>query len=95
MEQKDTNKTSGLEEIVQLDNEAVQNVLREVETTSLAIALKAVGPEVQEKIFKNMSERAVDLLKKDMDAMGPVRLADAEAEQQKIVDIINKQKENN
>ena len=78
------------EDIVLLDDRAIQRVLREVDNQELAKALKSVDPEVQEKIFKNMSKRAASLLREDMDFMGPVRLKDVEDCQQKIVNIIRK-----
>jgi len=65
-------------------------VIREVDTTELAKALKAVDTEVQDKIFRNMSKRAAALLKEDMEFMGPIRLRDVEEAQQKIVNIIRK-----
>ncbi len=78
------------EDIVLLDDRAIQKVLREVDTSELAKALKAVDTEVQDKIFRNMSKRASGLLKEDMEFMGPVRLRDVEEAQQKIVNIIRK-----
>ncbi|HKL86473.1 MAG TPA: flagellar motor switch protein FliG [Treponemataceae bacterium] len=76
------------EDIVMLDDRAIQKVLREVDTQELAKALKAVDTEVQDKIFRNMSKRAAGMLKEDMEYMGPVRLKDVEEAQQKIVSII-------
>jgi len=81
------------EDIVFLDDRAIQKVLREVDTQDLAKALKGVDAEVQEKIFRNMSKRASALLREDMDFMGPVRLRDVEEAQQKIVNIIRKLEE--
>ncbi len=81
------------EDIVLLDDRAIQKVMREVDNTDLAKALKSVDSEVQEKIFKNMSKRAASLLREDMDFMGPVRLKDVEDAQQKIVNIIRKLEE--
>ena len=81
------------EDIVLLDDRAIQKVLREVDTGELAKALKAVDSEVQDKIFRNMSKRAATLLKEDMEYMGPVRLKDVEESQQKIVSIIRKLEE--
>jgi flagellar motor switch protein FliG len=76
------------EDIVMLDDRAIQKVLREVDTQELAKALKSVDTEVQDKIFRNMSKRAAGMLKEDMEYMGPVRLKDVEEAQQKIVSII-------
>lgn len=81
------------EDIVLLDDRAIQKVMREVDNTDLAKALKSVDSEVQDKIFKNMSKRAANLLREDMDFMGPVRLKDVEDAQQKIVNIIRKLEE--
>ncbi|MCB1190497.1 MAG: flagellar motor switch protein FliG [Leptospiraceae bacterium] len=81
------------EDIVLLDDRAIQKVLREVDNNDLAKALKSVDAEVQEKIFKNMSKRASALLREDMEFMGPVRLKDVEDAQQKIVNIIRKLEE--
>jgi flagellar motor switch protein FliG len=78
------------EDIVLLEDRAIQRVLREVDNQDLARALKQVDPDVQEKIFKNMSKRAATLLKEDMEYMGPIRLKDVEEAQQKIVNIIRK-----
>ena len=81
------------EDIVMLDDRAIQKVLREVDTTELAKALKSVDTEVQDKIFRNMSKRAATLLKEDMEYMGPIRMKDVEESQQKIVSIIRKLEE--
>ncbi|MCL2067455.1 MAG: flagellar motor switch protein FliG [Treponema sp.] len=76
------------EDIVMLDDRAIQKVMREVDSQELAKALKSVDTEVQDKIFRNMSKRAAAMLKEDMEYMGPVRLKDVEESQQKIVSII-------
>jgi flagellar motor switch protein FliG len=81
------------EDVVSLDDRAVQAVLKEVDMKELATALKAVGQEVQEKIFRNMSERAMGMLKEDMDYMGPVKLKVVEEAQQKIVSVIRRLEE--
>ncbi|MFA4795398.1 flagellar motor switch protein FliG [Leptospira kirschneri] len=78
------------EDIVLLDDRAIQKVMREVDNSDLAKALKSVDTEVQEKIFKNMSKRAANLLREDMDFMGPIRIKDVEDAQQKNVNIIRK-----
>ncbi|MBI1756958.1 MAG: flagellar motor switch protein FliG [Fimbriimonas ginsengisoli] len=81
------------EDIIQLDDKAIQSVLREVDIKDLATALKGTNPEVQEKIFKNMSERAVGMLKEDMEFMGPVRLRVVEEAQQRFVAVIRRLEE--
>jgi flagellar motor switch protein FliG len=78
------------EDIVLLGDRDIQKVLREVDSTELAKALKGVNSEVQDKIYRNMSKRAAAVLKEDMDFMGPIRLKDVEESQQKIVSIIRK-----
>jgi flagellar motor switch protein FliG len=76
------------EDIVMLDDRAIQKVLREVDSQELSKALKSVDTEVQDKIFRNMSKRAAQMLKEDLEYMGPIRLKDVEESQQKIVSII-------
>jgi flagellar motor switch protein FliG len=78
------------EDILMLDDRSIQRVLREVENSELAIALKNANEEVQNVIFNNMSTRLVDMIKEDMEYMGPVRVKDVEEAQQKIVNIIRK-----
>jgi flagellar motor switch protein FliG len=76
------------EDIVLVDDRGVQKLLRKVETMELAIALKAASEEVKEKIFKNMSERAGDMLREEMEDMGPVRMKEVVDAQQNITNII-------
>ncbi len=81
------------EDIIHLDDRAVQAVLKEVDVKDLGTALKGVNAEVQQKVFGNMSERAVDMLKEDMEFMGPVKLRTVEESQQKIVAAIRRLEE--
>lgn len=81
------------EDIVIIDDRSVQRVLREVESQDLALALKGSSNEVAQKIFGNMSSRASDMLKEDIEFMGPVRLRDVEEAQQRIVNIIRRLEE--
>ena len=76
------------EDIAQLDSRTVQRVMRDVDSKDLGMALKTASEEVKNLVFKNMSKRAVDLLKEDMGFLGPVRLRDVEEAQQKIVNVI-------
>lgn len=76
------------EDIIVLDDRAVQRVLREVETKDLALALKGSNEEVKDKIFRNMSERASAMLQEDMEYMGPVRSKDVAEKQTYIVGVI-------
>jgi flagellar motor switch protein FliG len=83
------------EDIVNLDSVGIQRFIREVDNSDLAIALKGATDEVKEMIFANMSKRMAEMLREDMDFMGPVRLRDVEEAQQKIVNIIRKLEEAN
>ncbi len=81
------------EDIVLLDDRAIQLVLRQVDNKDLALALKGASEEVREKIFKNMSQRAAQMLKEDMEYMGPVRARLVNEAQQKIVNVIRRLEE--
>ncbi len=81
------------EDILLVNDKGIQAVLKEVENDELALALKTASPELQQKIFSNMSERAASLIKEDMEFMGPVRVSDVEAAQQRIVDIVRRLEE--
>ncbi|HHY47670.1 MAG TPA: flagellar motor switch protein FliG [Firmicutes bacterium] len=78
------------EDIALLDDRTIQIILRDIDMKDLALALKAAGEEVQNRIFKNMSERAATMLKEDMEFMGPVRLRLVEEAQQRIVNMIRR-----
>jgi flagellar motor switch protein FliG len=78
------------EDILLVNDKGIQLVLKEIENEELALALKTASPELQDKIFRNMSERASQLIKEDMEYMGPVRVSDVEAAQQKIVDVVRR-----
>ena len=78
------------EDILLLDDRAIQRVLREVDNADLELALKSTTEEVQNVIFKNLSKRLAVMIKEDMEFMGPVRMKDVEDAQQKIVNIIRK-----
>ena len=76
------------EDIVLVDDKGLQKVLRSVESQELAVALKAASEEVKQKIFKNMSERAAEILKEEMEVSGAVRMKDVTDAQQKITRIV-------
>lgn len=78
------------EDIVTLDNRSIQRVIREVENNDWALALKSSSEEVSKTVFTNMSKRLAEMIKEDMEYMGPVRLRDVEEAQQKIVNVIRK-----
>lgn len=82
------------EDIVLLDDRSVQQVLREVDGKDLSVALKGTAESVQEKIFSNMSSRAAENVKEDLQYMGPVRVTQVEEAQQKIVAVIRRLEEN-
>lgn len=81
------------EDIVTLSDRDIQLVFKEIDTSELSMALKSVSNDVKEKIFGNMSKRAVQILKEDMEYMGPVRMRDVEDAQQKIVNVIRRLEE--
>ncbi|MFY9394452.1 MAG: flagellar motor switch protein FliG, partial [Halanaerobiales bacterium] len=76
------------EDIILLSDRAVQVVLRQVDTHDIALALKTASEDVEEKIYRNMSKRAAQMLKEDIEFMGPVRLREVEDAQQRIVNVI-------
>ncbi len=78
------------EDILLLDDRSIQRVLRDVDNNDLAIACKGSTEEVQNAIFGNMSKRLAEMIREDMEFMGPVRMKDVEEAQQKIVNIIRK-----
>ncbi|WP_129596922.1 flagellar motor switch protein FliG [Anaerophilus nitritogenes] len=81
------------EDIITLDSTSIQRFIRDVDNNELAVALKGSTEEVQEVIFNNMSKRMAEMIKEDMEFMGPVRLKDVEEAQQKIVNAIRKLEE--
>lgn len=81
------------EDIVLLDDRSLQLVLREIDSKDLSLALKASSTEVAEKIYKNMSKRAGEMLKEEIQYMGPVRIRDVEEAQQKVVNVIRRLEE--
>ena len=78
------------EDILLVNDKGIQLVLKEIEQDELSLALKTASEELRDKIFRNMSERASQLIKEDMEYMGPVRVSDVEAAQQKIVDVVRR-----
>lgn len=78
------------EDLVRLEDRAIQLLLRELQTDSLIIALKGADAEVRDKIFRNMSQRAADTLREDLDSKGPVRLSMVDTEQKEILKIVKR-----
>jgi len=84
------NDTGKLNEIAELDNRCIQVIMRNLDSLVLAKALKGAGWGVREMFFRNMSERAAEMLKEDMKYMGPLRLSDVEAAQDEIIALMEK-----
>ncbi|MBD3393522.1 MAG: flagellar motor switch protein FliG [Chitinivibrionales bacterium] len=81
------------EDVLLLDDRSMQRVLKEVDTKELSMALKGASEELQEKFFRNMSSRAAEMIKEEMEYMGPIRLKDVEEVQQRVVDVIRRLEE--
>jgi flagellar motor switch protein FliG len=78
------------ENLLDLDDRAVQLLLREIQSDSLVLALKGASEPLREKIFRNMSQRAAEMLKEDLESRGPVRLSEVEAEQKEILKAVRR-----
>ena len=78
------------ENLLDLDDRAIQLLLREIQSESLILAMKGATEALREKIFKNMSQRASEMLREDLDSRGPVRLSEVEAEQKEILKIVRR-----
>jgi flagellar motor switch protein FliG len=81
------------EDLLILDDKSIQMILKEVDTKELSIALKAASDELKEKIFKNVSERVVEMIKEEMEYTGPIRLSVVEETQQRIVEVVRRLEE--
>jgi flagellar motor switch protein FliG len=75
------------DDLARIDDRGIQVLLKEVQSESLVIALKGATPELREKIFRNMSTRAAETLREDLEARGPVRLSEVESEQKELIKI--------
>ncbi len=78
------------DDLVDIDNKGIQAILREVSSDILSVALRGADPMVAEKIYGNMSKRAAEILREDMEARGPVKLTEVEAAQREIITIAQK-----
>ena len=78
------------DDLVNLDDKGVQALLKEVQSESLVIALKGATPEMREKVFKNMSTRAAETLREDLESRGPVRVSEVEAEQKELLKVVRR-----
>lgn len=88
--QKITDQMFTFDDLMKLEDRAIQLLLREVQTDSLVIGLKGADPAIRDKIFKNMSQRAAETLREDLEAKGPVRLSEVEAEQKEIMKTVRR-----
>lgn len=78
------------DDLAKLEDKGIQSLLREVQSESLVIALKGATPELREKVFKNMSTRAAETLREDLESRGPVRLSEVEAEQKELLKTVRR-----
>jgi len=78
------------DDLERIDDKGFQALLKEVQSDQLVLALKAASPELREKVFRNMSSRAAETLKEDLESRGPVRLSDVEAEQKEMLKIVRR-----
>jgi flagellar motor switch protein FliG len=78
------------ENLLDIDDRSIQLLLKEIQSESLIVALKGSTEELREKIFKNMSQRAAEMMKDDLEAKGPVRVSEVEAEQKEILKIVRR-----
>jgi len=78
------------EDIIGIDDRGIQLILREIQSESLIVALKGSSEELREKVFKNMSQRAAEMLREDLEAKGPVRVSEVETEQKEILKIVRR-----
>jgi len=90
MAQKIMDEMFVFENIIDIDDRGIQVLLREVQSESLIIALKGANQELREKIFKNMSQRAAEMMREDLESKGPVRLSEVEAQQKEILQIVRR-----
>jgi len=78
------------DDLNKLDDKGMQALLKEVQSESLVLALKGATPEMREKVFKNMSTRAAETLREDLESRGPVRVSEVEAEQKELLKIVRR-----
>jgi len=78
------------DDIIEIDDKGIQVMLREVQSETLIVALKGTTAEMREKIFKNMSSRAAEMMREDLDSKGPVKLSEVEAQQKLMLQIVRR-----
>lgn len=90
MAQKIMDEMFVFENILEIDDRGIQLILREVQSDSLIVALKGANEELREKIFKNMSQRAAEMMREDLESKGPVKLSEVEAQQREILTVVRR-----
>jgi len=90
MAQKIMDQMFVFDNILEIEDRGIQLLLREVQSDSLIIALKGASEEMREKIFKNMSQRAAEMMREDLESKGPVKLSEVEAQQREILNVIRR-----
>lgn len=90
MAQKVMDAMFGFENLLEIDDRGIQLLLREVQSDSLIIALKGAAPELRDKILKNMSQRAAEMMREDLESKGPVRVSEVETQQKAILVIVRR-----
>jgi flagellar motor switch protein FliG len=90
MAQKIMDEMFVFDNIMDIDDKGIQVMLREVQSETLIVALKGTTEEMREKIFKNMSSRAAEMMKEDLESKGPVKLSEVEAQQKQILQIVRR-----
>src|SRR5438874_1945069 len=90
MAQKIMDEMFVFDNIIDIDDRGIQLLLREVQSEMLIIALKGASQDLRDKIFKNMSQRAADMMREDLESKGPVRLSEVEAQQKQILQIVRR-----
>ena len=88
--QKIEDKMFVFDNIMEVDDRGIQLILREVQSESLIVALKGANEELREKIFKNMSQRAAEMMREDLESKGPVKLSEVESNQKEILKIVRR-----
>jgi flagellar motor switch protein FliG len=90
MAQKIMDEMFVFDNILEIDDRGIQVILREVQSESLIVALKGTSEEMRDKIFKNMSQRAAEMMREDLESKGPVRLSEVEAQQKEILQVVRR-----
>jgi flagellar motor switch protein FliG len=90
MAQKILDEMFVFDNLMEIDDKGIQIMLREVQSETLIIALKGTTDEMRDKIFKNMSTRAAEMMREDLESKGPVKLSEVEAQQKQILQIVRR-----